>query len=75
MLWNLKEVGEPHLIEVLGADKADSGRDLGFQGAALANRSTMVLWNLKEVGEPHLLEVLGLVLPGLGSIWAGFYRE
>ena len=48
-------------------DEAESGRDLGFQGAALPKRSAMVLWNLKEVRGPHQSEVLGLVLPGLRS--------
>ena len=49
------------------ADEADSGRDLGFQGAALANRSARVFWNMKEVRGPHQSEVLGLVLAGLHS--------
>jgi len=49
------------------ADEADSGRDLGFQGAALPNPSGRVLWNLKEEHGPHQSEVLGLVLLGLRS--------
>ena len=55
------------LTKSLLADEADSGRDLGFQGPALANRSARVLWNLNEVSGPHESEVLGLVLPGLDS--------
>ena len=55
------------MTKSLLADEADSGSDLGFQGAAQANRSARVLWNLKEVGGPHQSEVLGLVLPGLHS--------
>ena len=49
------------------ADEPDSGCELSFQGAGLANGSARVLWNLKEVRRPHQSEVLGLVLPGLRS--------
>jgi len=51
----------------LVADEADSGRDLGFHGAALAKRSARVLGNLKEVPGPHQSVVLELVLPCLHS--------
>jgi len=48
-------------------DEADSGYDVGFQEAAIANRSARVLWNLKEVGRPNHSEALELVLPALRS--------
>ena len=55
------------LTKSLLGHEADSGRDLGFQGAALENRSASVLWNLIEVGGPHQSEVMGLALLGLHS--------